>query len=722
LLVHSLRVSVSLRATAIPRNSTARAPGYMRARTNPEIGPYPQKPVAADQLHCSPMSSGQLRAWFVEQLSEGAAVNNLFFGVHLGGELDLSALDLSLGVVVDRHEALRTTFDTRDGRPVQFIGRARPPTRALIDLSERSASDLAQEAYALACQEVNKPFDLTSGPLVRLVLLRLGPQSHIMLVILHHIICDGWSLGLFANELAICYAAFCSGESPELKSLDLQYSDFAHWQRQWLDSTDFERQLSYWVGKLTGACMLLDLSANCTRPTDSSFAGFRQTRKLPVDLVYRLKAVAKGYNATPFALLLAVLQIVLSQYSGDTDVIVGMPVVGRNSVELEGVIGLFANLVVVRTDLGGDPAFTELLREVRNAIVDALANQDVPFERLVEALHPSRSLAQNPIFQVLFASVKAAAPWQNFGGLKASPYIVEASAVLFDLSLSSIEESADTWWVCADYRINLFTYDQIDCLLDHYIKLLNSVVERPEVSLSKLKRAGGWPVASSPRNRLLISEEVATSRTLAEAPTEIMAPLPAPSMPRHSPDITEEALANLWAKVLGRRPSGETSNFFEIGGHSLLAVYLACEISRVFGTNFPVSLVFQEPTIDAMARRLHTRVDTSSSMVALQEGGSLAPFFCGGSMREFFDLSRALGPNQPFFQLDVFSLQQQRLYTGQPLYTSFPSLATRFLQDILALQSRGPYFLGGMCGEPANRPFSAACLPQWITGEAWAMP
>ena len=164
MLVHSLRVSVSLRATAIPRNSTARAPGYMRARTNPEIGPYPQKPVAADQLRCSPMSSGQLRAWFVEQLSEGAAVNNLFFGVHLGGELDLSALDLSLGVVVDRHEALRTTFDTRDGRPVQFIGRARPPTRALIDLSERSASDLAQEAYALACQEVNKPFDLTRGP------------------------------------------------------------------------------------------------------------------------------------------------------------------------------------------------------------------------------------------------------------------------------------------------------------------------------------------------------------------------------------------------------------------------------------------------------------------------------------------------------------------------------------------------------------------------------
>jgi thioesterase domain-containing protein len=669
----------------------------MRARTNPEIGPYAQKPVAAKQLLCSPMSSGQLRVWFVEQLAAGAAVNNLFFGVHLSGELNLSALDLSLRVVVDRHEALRTTFDTCDGKPVQFIGRARPPTRALIDLSERTAPDLAQEAYALAYQEVNKPFDLTRGPLIRLVLLRLGPQNHIMLAILHHIICDGWSLGLFANELAVSYAAFCSGASPELKSLGLQYSDFAHWQRQWLGCNDFERQLSYWIGKLAGARMQLDLSANCTRPTDPSLAGFRQIRRLPVDLVYQLKAVAKVYNATPFALLLTVLQIVLCQYSGETDVIVGMPVAGRNSVELEGVIGLFANLVVVRTNLGGDPAFTELLSEVRNSIVDALANQDVPFERLVEALRPSRSLAQNPIFQVLFASVKAAAPWQNFGALKASPYIVEASTVPFDLCLSSIEESPDTWWLCADYRTELFTYDHIDSLLDHYVELLNSVVECPDVRLSEMDRPTGWSVMSSTFNRLLISAEVATSRTLAALPTEITAPLPAPSVPRHSPDITEEALADLWAKVLGRRPPAATSNFFEIGGHSLLAVYLASEISRVFGTNFPVSLVFQEPTIDAMARRLREHVDAASSLVALQEDGSLTPFFCGGSMREFLDLSRALGSNQPFFQLEMFALQQQRLYGGQPLYTSFPSLATRFLQDILTVQSSGPYFLGGMC-------------------------
>jgi len=395
----------------------------MRAQTNPS-----RETAPGEELYSSPMSSAQLQAWFVEQLAKGTAVNNLFFGVQLYGDLNLELLDLSLKVVVDRHEALRTTFDTRNGEPVQLIGRARLPTIALINLSGRPPSDLAREAYAVARREIDDLFDLTRGPLVRLVLLRLAPQNHIMLAILHHIICDGWSLGLFANELASCYAAFRSGASPALTPMHVQYSDYAAWQRKCLDSKDFARQLSYWIRRLDGADPLLDLSAMGVRPIEPSFAGNRQTRRLPEDLIQQLQAVAKRYDATPFALLLTVFQIVLCQYSGKRDVMVGTPVAGRNSVELEDVIGLFANLVVIRTDLSGDPAFTELLREVRNAIIDALTNQDVPFDRLVEALHPSRSLAQNPIFQVLFASVKVAAPWKNFGDLKASPYIVQASA------------------------------------------------------------------------------------------------------------------------------------------------------------------------------------------------------------------------------------------------------------------------------------------------------
>ena len=255
--------------------------------------------------------------------------------------------------------------------------------------------------------------------------------------------------------------------------------------------------------------MLLDLSADGVRPTELSFAGSRQTRRLPENLVHQLKVVAKRYNATPFALLLAVFQIVLCQYSDEDDVIVGMPVAGRNAVELEDVIGLFANLVVVRTNLGGDPAFTELLREVRNSIVDALTNQDVPFERLVEALHPSRSLAQNPIFQVLFASVKAAAPWKNFGGLKASPYIVEASAVPFDLSLSSIRGVAATRGGSALTigSISSPTIRSIACSIT-MLSLLSSVVEL----------AGSASFSTGQANRLACMRSApATDRAVSEA-------------------------------------------------------------------------------------------------------------------------------------------------------------------------------------------------------------
>ena len=223
--------------------------------------------------------------------------NNLFFGLQLSGELNLSAVDLSLRVIVHRHEALRTTFHICDGQPVQFIGLPQPPKAELIDLSGRPGPDLIREAYALACQEVNKPFDLRRGPLVRVVLLKLAPHKHIMLAILHHIICDGWFLGLFANELAICYAAVCNGAAPPLAPVRLQYRDYASWQRKWLASQDFERQLSYSIQRLNGANMLVDLSTNGIPQIEPCFAGFRQARQLPENLVQQLKAVAKRYDA-----------------------------------------------------------------------------------------------------------------------------------------------------------------------------------------------------------------------------------------------------------------------------------------------------------------------------------------------------------------------------------------------------------------------------------------
>ena len=621
--------------------------------------------------------------------------------MRLTGSLDFEALDLSLRAVVDRHEALRTTFQTLDGQPVQLIDQGEVPTSALIDLSGLCGEDLMQAAYARARDEVNRPFDLGRGPLIRLVLIRLSAQSHILLAVLHHIICDGWSIGLFASELATCYDAFSRGATPELKPLSLQFGNYASWQREWLQSEDFERQLSHWIERLAGVRMSLELSTNGLRPSESSFAGYSQARRLPLDLVHQLKAVATRYNTTSFAFLLAVFQIVLYQYNGEPDIIIGMPVANRRSVEVEEVIGPFADLVAIRTHLSGNPRFSDLLRQVRNTILDALMNQDVPFERLVQALHPARNLARNPIFQVLFVAVKAAAPQKNFGRLEVSPYNIAASTAAFDLSISCIEEAPEAWWIRADYQTEIFSRCQITGLLDHYIHLLTFIAASPEMYLLELDRPSNWSVPEDYPDWQSVAVDNRVDPANIGTPTEDSAGTGQlqrrPSKQDPSPHGIEETLTNLWSKVLGVDRPTSTANFFEIGGHSLMAVNLAYEIGRMYRTNFPVSLIFREPTIEGMMRHLRAQVIAASSVIAIQRDGSLPPIFCGGSMSEFLDLSRALGSEQPFFQLDVFALQRQKLFTDEPLYTSVRDLAARFRQDILSIQPAGPYFLGGMC-------------------------
>jgi thioesterase domain-containing protein/acyl carrier protein len=521
-----------------------------------------------------------------------------------------------------------------------------------------------------------------------------------LIAIFHHIIADNWSLGLFSTELEKCYLAFHNRHTPELKPVRLQYVDYAGWQRTWIGSTECERQLSYWTSRLAGAKFLFDLSADGVRPTEQSFSGSSQARRVPEDRITFVRNIAAKYNGTPFMVSLAVLQVLLWQYTGETDVLAGIPVAARSNTELEDVIGNFVNFVVVRGDLTGDPALSDVICAVRASMLEALANQDVPFERVVEVLHPTRSLDHHPIFQVLFTSIKAAAPCKSFGGLEARPYNIEASGTAFDLSLLCVEESPDTWWVRAEYRSQLFSNHQISDLLDHYIHLLGCIAARPTVRLSQLDLPSNWPATKLRRGPWGASD---TSKTVSAAartpwngantdPTERRC-----EVRDQSGDLVKETLTALWAKVLGTDPPTITSNFFELGGHSLMALRLAAEIGRVYGTNFPVSLVFQAPTIEDMAQRLPGLISSASSVVCIQKHGSLPPFFCGGSMRQLLDLSRGLGSDQPFFQLDAFAVQQQRFSANEPLYASVPDLAARFRRDILSIQPAGPYFLGGMC-------------------------
>jgi thioesterase domain-containing protein len=621
------------------------------------------------------MSSGQVRIWLTEQFMGASAANNLSFGLRLGGALNNAALELALRVILSRHEALRTTFDVVDGEPVQLVHRDSPRVLAVTDLTE--ALEQEKAAYAAARQAAHTPFDLKDGPLLRVLLIRLGPEHHILLCTLHHIVADGWSLGLFARELVTCYAAFAEGVRPELRPPSLQYADCALWEREWLDSEDFRQQLARYANRLAGAS---------TPPLPAgagghSAAGASRAVWLSPELVSALRATASRQGATVFALSLTAFLILLWQMSGREDQIIGVPAARRSRVEFEEVIGLFSNIVVVRADLSGNPAFADLLGRAKEAMLEALAHEDIPFDRLVQALHPARSAGGNPIFETLFASVPAAAPMERFGTLTAAPYVVEAGAAPFGLGLSVIEEPSGAGWVRAEYRTGAFTAKQIGNLLEHYVQLLAEVAAQPR---SRIAELGPPPAAWTLPGRA--------------APPPPAAPPPSRASAKSRSDLAlEETVAGIWEKVLQRRPPDPGADFFDLGGHSLQAIAVAHEIGRALGRPVPVSLLFHEPTVEGMARRLRMEGRSRSAAIPVFEGGTRPPLFVGGSTPQFRDLSRALEPEQPFFQLDIFALQEQRLLAGEPLLTTIPDIAAEFLRDILAIQPEGPYLLAGQC-------------------------
>jgi thioesterase domain-containing protein len=625
------------------------------------------------------MSSGQLRVWFTEQVIGMSAANNLSVGLRLSGSVDTAALELGLRIVVGRHEILRTTFDVISGRPVQLVHRESPQVLTPIDV--RDAPEPEQAAYAVARRVAYTPFDLKRGPLLRVSLIQLSAEQHILFCTLHHIVADGWSLGLFVKEAAECYAALCERRRPALKRLPLQYADCSLWEQDWFASGEFQLKLAHYANGLAGAPEPPHLAGAAEAGAEPSAEGASSAIRLSPELMSAMKSAAQLQGTTVFALSLAAFMVLLWQLSGQEDQVIGVPAARRNRVEFEDLIGLFANIVVVRTNLSGNAAFSDLLARAKRQIVEALAHEDVPFQRLVQALQPARSVGGNPIFQILFASVQTTTPMERFGALAAAPYAVEAAAAPFDLGVSVIDESSGTGWVRAEYRTSVFTAQQISTLLHHYSHLLTEVVARPETRVVQLGRPpGAW---------------VGHQRPMPHPPTAAPQQGAATRIP--SDPMLEQTLIHIWQKILQRRSFGIHANFFDLGGHSLKAVAVMHEVSRTLGQRVPVSLLFQEPTISGMARRLCAHDSRRYAAIPIFRGGKRPPFFAGGSGPQFRDLSRALGPDQPFYQLDTLVLQEQRRLAGEPLLTTISEIAAVFLQDIVSIAPTGPYLLGGMC-------------------------
>lgn len=451
----------------------------------------------------APLSFAQERLWFLDQLSPGSSTFNEYVAIPLNQPFDAELLRRSINEIIRRHEILRTTFQEVDGRPVQVIAPSLFLELPIIDLASLPAMQRDAEASRIAQEEVLRPFDLTQGPLVRMIILRLGTLQHIFLFTVHHIVSDGWSMGVIARELTALYAAFSAGQPSPLPELPIQYADYATWQRNWLQGKELEQHLAYWKHKLDDL-PALELPTDRPRPAIQSFRGARESFRIPTKLTGEIKDLCQSEGVTLFMMLLAAFKALLYHYTGQVDLVIGTYIAGRNRAEIEPLIGFFINTLVLRTDLSGNPTFRILLQRVRETTVDAYAHLDLPFPKLVEELQPERDLSRNPLFQVVFqlANVPTLDKRQP---LTAAPELVQRTTSAFDLVLH-FNETGTELALLFEYSTDLFDAITIQRLAGHFVMVLQAIAANPDLRLAEI------PLLTAPQREQIVGEWNATER------------------------------------------------------------------------------------------------------------------------------------------------------------------------------------------------------------------
>ncbi|MBE9018887.1 amino acid adenylation domain-containing protein, partial [Chroococcidiopsidales cyanobacterium LEGE 13417] len=447
-----------------------------RGREAPPIEPVSQQGYL-------PLSFGQQRLWLLSQLEPNNPFYNLPAAVRLTGRLDVAALEQSLNRIVQRHAALRTKFVTVDGQGFQVIDPVLNLSLPVVDL--RSHPTREAQVQKLARQEANRPFDLAQDALLRVMLLQVGDTEHVLLLTMHHIVSDAWSMGILVRELAALYQTFTTGESSPLPDLTIQYTDFAIWQRQWLQGEVLETQLNYWKQQLSGAPPLTQLPLDKPRSPVRTYRGAKQSFLLSKTLAAEIQNLCQREGVTLFMTLLAAFKTLLYSYTGQKDISVGSPIANRTQPEVEKLIGFFINTLVLRTDLSDDPSFRELLRQVRQRTLEAYTYQDVPFEKLLEELQPDRHSSYNPLFQVWFVLQNAPMPTPELSGLDLTPLEIDNQTTKYDLRLE-LEESPAGLHGSFGYRVDLFEPNSITQMAERLEILLHQIVTQPDLKLSAI--------------------------------------------------------------------------------------------------------------------------------------------------------------------------------------------------------------------------------------------
>jgi amino acid adenylation domain-containing protein len=566
---------------------TAALVARCRAADGPAAGPGIETAAAAvaappDPARSAALCSAQERLWFLHRLNPADVSYHLPVTLRIHGPLDVELLDRVLAELADRHDMLRSTFAERDGRPVQTIGAGRPALER-IDLSARPDPERAR---ALVADRADRPFDLEHGPVLRLTLVRLAADDHVLGLVLHHIAGDGWSLEVLLAELSELYAAYAAGEPSPLPPLELGYLDHV---RQ-AEGRDDAATLAYWTEQLAGA-PALELPTDHPRPPVRSGRGERLTFSLPSDLIARLEALARAERGTMFMVLLAAFQTLLARYSGQRDVCVGTPVLGRDEPRAERVIGYFAATVVLRGDLGGDPTFRDVLRATRRTALRGIMRRSVGLEQIVAALRTDRDRSRTPLFQAMFMLMRQPALKPRLGQLDAEIFDQGLSGAKTDFGIDVYLSPDGANGVCS-YDADLFDRTTIEAMIAGFRVLLEDIAARPDARISELALADanelGRPASTGARPRTPNGETDRLALPVAAPPTRENGGEPrTPSQRR---------VAQVFAEVLGCGPVGVDDDFFALGGDSLLA---AKTVTRLDG--LPIGELFGHPTVGDLA-------------------------------------------------------------------------------------------------------------------------
>ncbi len=615
-------------------------------------------------------------AWYFEQdlwvqdaMAPGNATHNYPLPMRIRGPLNHEALEQSLQEILRRHSVLFSVFRRVGGKTAQMIMPLQPLAMPVLDLTGLPKDEREAKVEKAVFEDARRPFDLTRGPMLRTGLLRLAAEEHILLLTTHHIVCDYWSSRILVRELFTLYAAFSAKQPSPLPELGYQYSDFVRQLETRLHGEELESRLGFWKERLAGK-HFHHLALDHLPPVRRSYRGTHEMAIYPQELSDSIKQLGARERLSPFMIMLAGVQCLLQRYSGHEDIGVGSCVANRPLLELEGLIGPFANVSVLRTDLSGNPTFREVFRRVREVSLSAYSYQDTPFGMLVDNFQPAFDPARHPLVQMVFVFLNAPSEAWEVPGLTVNPIPIDMGTSCYELHMNvQIQERFE---VDLQYSSDLFEAATVRQILQDYRTVLQTMCNNPDARICEL------PIQT--QQVAIKGQQPEYTRTRYVAPN----------------GAVESRLAQLWEAVLEKHPIGVNDDFFELGGDSLRAGRLFAQIEQTFGKEIPLGALFHAPTIETLAKVIAEARSSDTGVVTIQSGRASPPLFClpgqTGSVLVFRSLAQHLGSDQP-----VYGLQPQGLDGKQPPLTRIEDMAVNFVKQIRVVQPNGPYFLVGYC-------------------------